>query len=130
MTATPPRPIFERQRITPQSLMGGFTTFNAALVGFVESARLDDDDKNRLCPPTAYPSRSSDWVDVFDSGFRAITQMLQEPDTAAWLDTCRLNTTRGMNDHMDDPGVQAALGRWFEHMEPALANAERLRATT
>jgi hypothetical protein len=53
--------------------------------------------------------------------------MLQEPDLAAWLGTCRLNTTRGMNDHMGDPRMQAALARWFEHVEPALANAERLR---
>jgi hypothetical protein len=32
-----------------------------------------------------------------------------------------------MNDHLDDPRVQAALGKWFEHMQPALANAERLQ---
>jgi hypothetical protein len=59
LRATPPRPIFEAERITPQSLMGGFTTFNAAMVGFVEAARDDDADKNRLCPPTAYPTRRS-----------------------------------------------------------------------
>jgi putative NAD(P)-binding protein len=128
LRATPPRPIFEEGRVTPQSLMGGFTTFNAAMVGFVEAVRDDDADKNRLCPPTAYPSRSIDWISVFESGFRVITRMLEESDLAAWLGTCRLNTTRGMNDHMGDPAMQAALGRWFEHMEPALANAERLRA--
>jgi hypothetical protein len=98
------------------------------LIAAFEAARDDDADKNRLCPPTAYPSASVDWISVFESGFRVITQMLQEPDLAAWLASCRLNTTRGMNDHMGDPGMQAALGRWFEHMEPALANAPRLRA--
>jgi hypothetical protein len=109
--------------------MGGFTTFNAAMVGFVEAARDDDADKNRLCPPTAYPSKSTDWISVFEGGFRVITQMLEEPDLAAWLGTCRLNTTRGMNDHMDDSRMQAALRRWIEHVEPALVNAERLRVT-
>jgi len=128
LRAAPPRPIFEATRITPQSLMGGFTTFNAALVGLVEAARDDDADKNRLCPPTAYPSTSIDWIGVFEAGFRIISRMLEEPDLAAWLGTCRLNTTRGMADHMGDPRIQAALRRWFEHMEPALANAERLRA--
>ena len=125
---TPPRPIFEAARITPQSLMGGFTTFNAAMVGIVEVARDSNADKNRLCPPTTYPRTSIDWISVFEGGFRVITEMLQEPDLATWLGTCRLNTTRGMSDHMDDPRMQAALGRWFEHMEPALANAKRLRA--
>ena len=124
---TPPRPIFDAKRITPQSLMGGFTTFNAALVGFIEAARDDDVDKNRLCPPTSYPSRSIDWISVFEGGFRVITRMLEEPDLAEWLGTCRLNTTRGMNDHLHEPRVQAAIGRWFEHLEPALTNAERLR---
>jgi hypothetical protein len=63
---------------------------------------------------------------VFAGGFRVTNQMLQEPDLGPWLAACRLSTTRGMNDHMDDPRMQAALGRWFEHFEAALANAARL----
>jgi hypothetical protein len=120
--------MFEEGRITPQSVMGGFTTFNAALVGFIETAREDDIDKNRLCPPTAYPTDPVDWIDVFGGGFRVITKMLEEPDLADWLGSSRLNTTRGMNDRMAEPRVQAALGTWFEHLQPALANAERLRS--
>ena len=129
LRATPPRPMFEADRITPQSLMGGFTTYNAAVVGHVEAVRDDISDKNRLCPPTAYPSRSEDWITVFSSGFRATTKMLEEPDIADWLSNCRLSTTRGMNDHMADPRMQVALGRWFEHLEPALANADELLST-
>ena len=129
LRATPPRPMFEADRITPQSLMGGFTTYNAAVVGHVEAVRDDTADKNRLCPPTPYPSRSVDWITVFTGGFRATTQMLEEPDIGAWLSTCRLNTTRGLTDHMADPRVQVALGRWFENLEPALANADRLLMT-
>ena len=121
--------MFEADRITPQSLMGGFTTYNAAVVGHVEAVRDDTADKNRLCPPTPYPSRSVDWITVFTGGFRATTQMLEEPDIGAWLSTCRLNTTRGLTDHMADPRVQVALGRWFENLEPALANADRLLMT-
>ena len=83
LRATPPRPMFEDDRITPQSLMGGFTTYNAAVIGYVEAVRDDDADKNRLCPPTPYPSLSSDWINVFAGGFRSTTQMLQEPDLAA-----------------------------------------------
>ena len=82
LRATPPRPIFDDGRITPQSLMGGFTTFNAALIGFVEAARDTDTDKNRLCPPTAYPSKSIDWITVFERGFRVVTQMLRQGDAA------------------------------------------------
>lgn len=129
LCATPARPMFESDRITPQSVMGSFTTYNAAIVGHVEAVRDDLDEKNRLCPPTVYPSRAGDWVDVFSGGFRAVTRMLEEPDLAAWLSTCRLNTIRGLDDHQDDPRTQVALGRWFEYYEPAMANADRLMAT-
>ncbi len=121
------RPMFEPGRVTIQSVMGGFTTFNAALVGFIEATRDDDADKNRLCPVTPAPSRSIDWVSTFEGGFRSFTTWTAEPDIAAWLDGSRLNLTRGMSNHMADPRMQAALGKWFENLEPALANAEPLR---
>ena len=127
LRAAPTRPIFENGRVTPQSLMSGFTTFNAALIGFVEAAREDDADKNRLCPPVAYTSRPIDWISSFESGFRVLGQLMTEPDMAAWLGRSRLNTTRGMRAHLGDTRMQAALGKWFEHLEPALANAARLR---
>src|SRR5437762_9080377 len=38
----PPVPIFSPGRITLQSLIGGLTTYHAALVAFIESARDDD----------------------------------------------------------------------------------------
>ena len=130
LRAAPTRPIFENGRVTPQSLMSGFTTFNAALIGFIEAARDDDADKNRLCPPVAYASRPIDWVSSFEGGFRVLGQLMTEPDMAAWLGRCRLNTTRGMRAHLGDPRMQAALGKWFEHLEPALANVARLRGTS
>ena len=99
--------------------------------GVIRQGRVRRIEADRIVlPPTAYPSQSIDWISVFASGFRVITQMLHEPDLAAWLGTCRLNTTRGMNDHIRDPRMQAALGRWFENMAPALANAQRLRTLT
>jgi hypothetical protein len=60
-------------------------------------------------PPTR--PRRFDWISVFEGGFRVIAQMLDEPDLAAWLGTCRLNTTRGLNDHIGDPRVPAGSTR-------------------
>jgi hypothetical protein len=125
----PGRPIFEPGRITIQSLMGGFTTFNAALIGFIESTRGDDDaEKNRLCPPTPLLSRPIDWIWAFRGVLRAFTMHSAEPDVAAWQERSRLNLTRGMGDHMSDPRMQSALARWDANMELALKNAEQLLA--
>ena len=126
--AAPARPIFEPGRITLQSLMGGFTSFNAALIGFVEAARNDDAEKNRLCPPIAPPSRAIDWISTICGGIRSFAVHAAEPDLAAWLNNSRLNLTRDLADHMSDPRVQPALARWAGNMEPALKNADRLLA--
>lgn len=124
----PARPIFEPQRITLQSLMGGFTTFNAAVVAFVESARDDDAEKNRLCPPTPQPSRPIDWIGAIGGSAHVSLIHSTEPDVTAWSERARLSLTRGMGDHMSDPRMQPALARWAASLEPALKNAERLLA--
>ncbi len=48
------RPVFERGRITIQYLAVGFLPLCAATIGFVESSGLDDEEKNRLCPPVVF----------------------------------------------------------------------------
>jgi putative NAD(P)-binding protein len=128
--AAPARPIFEPGRITLQSLMGGFTTFNAALIGFVESARDDDAEKNRLSPPTPQPSKAIDWISVYSGSLRSFAAHSAEPDLMAWLEHSRLSVTRGMSDHMHDPGMQSATARWAANLEPALKNAEQLLAAS
>jgi hypothetical protein len=124
----PARPIFEPGRITLQSLMGGFTTFNAALVGFVESARDDDAERNRLCPPTPQPSQAIDWISTICGFLRSFAVHSTEPDLMAWVERSRLSLTRGMGDHMSDPRMQPAMARWAANVEPALKNAEQLLA--
>ena len=48
---TVPRPVFEPGRVTIQYVAVGFLPWCAATIGFVESAVVHDEDKNRLCPP-------------------------------------------------------------------------------
>jgi hypothetical protein len=127
-STVPARPIFEPGKITLQSLMGAFTTFNAALVGFVESAWDDDEKKNQLCPPVPQPSAAVDWIPVMRGALQSLVAQSTEPELMAWSERSRLNLTRGMADHFEEPRMQAAMGRWGENMEGALTNAERLLA--
>jgi hypothetical protein len=121
----PDRPIFEPGRITIQSLIGGHTTFNAALIGFIESTQRDDAEKNRLCPPTAQPSWPIDWIRMFRGVLRTFAMHAAEPDVAAWQERSRLSLTRGMGDHMSEPRMQSARARWDANTEQALKNAEQ-----
>jgi putative NAD(P)-binding protein len=124
----PAVPVFEPGRITIQSLMGGFTSFNAALIGFIEAVRDDDEEKNRLCPPIPPPYRAIDWIPTFCGGFRSFAVQSAEPDIAAWLAASRLSVTKELPEHMGDPRMQPALARWGAHMENALKNGDRLLA--
>ena len=124
----PPRPIFEPGRITLQSLIGGFTTYNAALVGFIEAARDDDTERNWLCPPTPQVTLALDWVSMMRGLLRSSARHATEPELAAWSDRSRLNLTCGLSHRMDDPRLAAAMARWADCSEPALKNAEAFLA--
>jgi hypothetical protein len=123
-------PIFDERRITLQSLMGGFVTYNAALIGHVEATRDDDVEKNRLCPPTAPPTMPVDWISFYRSVIHTTALHGAEPDLAAFQDGARLSLTRGMSSRLGDPQVLDAIGRWTAHADDALRNADRLLASS
>ena len=58
----PPEPIFSPRHMTLQQVRHKTPSFNAALLGFVEARRNDDEDKNRLCPPNPFTSDIKEWA--------------------------------------------------------------------
>jgi hypothetical protein len=128
LRAAPPRPIFEPGRITLQQIRTCQPTFNAALIAFVEAARDDDAEKNRLCPPNPHPSSAFDWISATYISQRAEARWLREPDLAAWMERSRLNGSRGIGEHMSDPQVQAAFGRLLDNNKSAIDNLKSFLA--
>jgi hypothetical protein len=126
----PGRAIFEPDRITLQQVRVCQPTFNAALVAFLESARHDDAEKNRLCPPNPYPDSAFDWISANAIANRAQAAWFGEPDLVAWMERSRLNAARGIGDQMADPRMRSALDRMIANTEPAIANLEHLGAPT
>jgi len=124
--AAPVRPIFEPGRITIQSLIGGHTTYNAALIGFIESTKRDDVEKNRLCPPVAQLAVPSDWIRMIVGVLNTSVLHSTEPDIKAWQEQSRLNLTLGIEAQISEPRMQSAFSRWQENAEQALNNSEHL----
>jgi hypothetical protein len=122
----PPKPIYEPGRITIQGLVGGFTSFSAATIAFVEATRANDAEKNHLCVPTRALNEPRDWIDAYRGMIRTNIMNAVDPGMAAWLEGTRLNITSGMAKHADDPAIQRALARIVELAEPACHNADRL----
>ncbi|HLY50123.1 MAG TPA: NAD(P)-binding protein [Solirubrobacteraceae bacterium] len=120
LSNAPATPIFQEQQIVLQQVRYLSPSFNAALIGFVEAHRDDDTDKNRLCPPHAYPSRPEDWPRMMCGTWTAEARWLSEPDLAAWMMKSRLNLMRGLPDHASEPRVQAAVKRYLAHVSDAI----------
>lgn len=122
----PSIPIWGPSAITLQPVRAGFPCFGAALAGYVEATRDDDAEKNRLCPPTPYPSTLAEWADMNVMGARATASFGSAPDIKAWADGVALNPARtppGDSDRLHD-----VLQRLQARRDPGLARLAELSA--
>lgn len=125
-------PIFGPHRIVLQGLVGGFTTYSSALIGYVEATRHDDAEKNRLLQPVSPLNTPADWIRSY-RGFLKVSALqggTGGADLAQWLEQARLNLTMGLGQAMQDPAIAARLGRIAENTPRALSNAARLLGET
>lgn len=122
----PATPIFQPGRIVLQQVRHLSPCFNAALVGFVETHRDDDVDKNRLCPPHPYPTSMEDWPRMMGCTWRTAGRWLGEPDLSAWVAESRLNLLRALPDHASEPSVQTAVKRYLTHLSAAIERLQQL----
>jgi NAD(P)-binding Rossmann-like domain len=124
----PGRPVFADGQITLQQIRACQPVFSAALTGYVEAARDDDAQKNRLCPANPYPDTAMDWIPVTCTAQRAEVVWAGDPDLSSWMQRSRLNATCAVRDHLDDPLMKSGLARLFTNIEPAIAKLETLMA--
>jgi hypothetical protein len=104
-------PVWGADKIRLQTIRVGFPCFCAALAGYVEATRTDDEERNRLCPPNTLPDNPANWARMQVRGTVAARTYGAEPDIAAWANGCALNPARIEPSKRDDPAVQAATGR-------------------
>jgi hypothetical protein len=123
-------PIFEPGRITLQSIRTGLQPFNAALTAYVEIARDDTAEKNRLCPPNRQPNTPDDWIRGTLTQWDADREWSRQSDIAAWLSRSRLNASRDLPTHLNEPRVQEAMARFVSHVRQATSNLRTWSSAT
>ncbi len=124
---TPPLvPIWRPEAITLQPVRAGFPCFGAALTGYVEATRADDEEKNRLCPPSPYGNSPAAWAAMNLRGTRATLSFSAEPDIKAWADGVALNPARLPPEEARSPELTDALQRLRSHLAPGLAGLAEL----
>lgn len=119
-------PLWRPQDITLQPVRAGFPCFGAALAGYVEATRADDDEKNRLCPPSNYGDSMAQWAEMNVRGTRATMSFMAEQDIKEWSDTVALNPTRVRPDQEPSAALDDARARLVAHTGSALARLEQL----
>lgn len=122
----PATPIFQPGRIVLQQVRHLSPSFNAALVGFVEAHRDEDEERNRLCPPNPYPAGIADWGRMVSRTWRTEARWLREPDLAEWIAASRLNLLGALAEHASEPQVQAEVKRYLTHVGAAIERLPQL----
>jgi hypothetical protein len=124
LSDNPPTPIFTDDRITLQVITRVSLSLSTALTGFVEASDRATPDKNRLCPPNAWPHTPFDWTRHLLHGMRAEIAWRDAPDVLAWVEASRLNLVRGLEQDRDSVRVAELQGRFLTTLFPALARLD------
>lgn len=114
-------PVWRPADITLQPIRSGFPCFGAAVVGYVEATRTDDDEKNRLCAPSHYGNSLQQWAGMNLLGTRNAMAFNSEPDIKEWADGVALNPSRVPPGYPPTPALDDARERLGVHTRPALA---------
>ncbi len=116
-------PIWGREAITLQPVRSGFPCFGAAVIGYVEATRENDDEKNLVCPPSCLPDTPITRTRMQVLGSQAVAAFTTQPDIKRWADRTTLNPARIPSNRVDEPDLAAALERYQAY---AGAGAARL----
>lgn len=116
-------PVWSREAITIQPVRSGFPCFGAAIIGYVEATRDDDDEKNRVCPASSLPDTPTSFARMQVLGARAARAFTALPDIKEWANRTTLNPGRIPPERAGDSDVAAALQRYRDH---AVAGFDRL----
>ena len=122
------RPVFEPGRITIQYVSTGLIPLCAATLAVVESTGLDDDEKNRLCPPVVFSGDAADLVRFAYSAMQGQVARARNEVVGPWSVASRLNPAQAALEHIDDADVAESLAFTKEHTHAALRNLERAAA--
>ncbi len=128
LPASAPRPVFEPGRITIQYVTTGLIPWCAATIAVVESTGLDDEEKNRLCPPVVFSGDAADLVRFAYGAMQGQVARARDEVVGPWSAASRLNPGQAALEHIDDADVAESRAFMIEHLPAALKNLESAAA--
>jgi len=124
----PVQPVFQDDRIVVQMVRLPQPAFSAALIAWVEAHREDEEEKNRLCAPVAFPHTLDDYAGATMTTMWNQFHWSQDRELRRWIRGSRLDGFSKLVTGVDrdDEHRQAVLARFREQAVAAMGNLPRL----
>jgi hypothetical protein len=124
----PVTPVFQGDRVVLQMLRLPQPAFSAALTAWVEAHHDDEETKNRLCGPVAFPHTLDDYAGAVMTTMWNQFHWSQDRELRRWIRHSRLDgfgrLVAGVS--RDDEHGQAVLARYREQAMAAMGNLPTL----
>jgi hypothetical protein len=123
-----PTAVFDRDRITLQTVRGCQQVFSAAFIGHVEASYEEEAIKNELCAPVPHPDADIDWVGMNVAYNRNLLRWLDDGELMSWLDRSRLDMLGHLRPRIpsDPSAIEATLGPIRARLSAVNAKLEAL----
>lgn len=124
----PTMPIFQSKMITLQLLRSVMPAFSVALIAFIESMDLTDDERNDLVQPVLYGKTMESHILELASDFQNRFQIAMNPETRKWSRQSRLDSFSRLAASVprEDVEKQAILAKLGKAVRAAAMNLPNL----
>jgi len=116
------KPIFEKGKITPQTVRSYQPIFSAATIAFVEAHYTDDTIKNSICQVVPLPDKDTSWIHMMLAQMTNQFVWGQHKKLKTWLNQNRLNGFGNLIARLDknDIAKMEVLSRIRKNSMPAM----------
>jgi hypothetical protein len=121
-----PVPVWRPEVITLQAIRAGFPSLGAAVTGYIEATRADDDEKNRICSASVYGNSLQEWARMIVLGSRNAAAYTAEPDIKEWATGVAINPARTPPGYPPSEALDEATARLAANAGPGLARLAEL----
>lgn len=129
ITNLSPKPIFEGNVITPQTVRSYQPVFSAAFIAHVEASYDSEEKKNFLCQVVPLPNHDTDWIRMMKVFMMNQYNWSQEKELKKWLRANRLDGFSQLVSQVvkdNDEEKMAILKKMKASMMPAVIKIQQL----
>ena len=126
-----PKPVFEGNLITPQTVRSFMPVFSGSMIAYVEAHYDDEEEKNRLCNVVPLPNQAEDFVPMTLAAMMNQFNWSQDKPLRQWVQGNRLDGFSRLTNNVDpeDKEKMDILHRIRDNAPKAVGNLMKLAET-